>query len=56
MNSVDVKTKQERIVILDISDESLDDDDMDDEPLCQRYSRKRLAVKGEIRGKMSCTL
>ena len=51
MNSVDVKTKQEPIVILDTSDKSLDD-----EPVCQRYSRKRLAVKGEIRGIMSCTL
>ena len=56
MNSVDVKTKQEPIVIFYSSDESLDDDDTDDEPLYQRYSRKRLAVQGEIRGKMSCTL
>ena len=56
MISVDVKTKQEPIVILDSSDERLDDDDTDDEPLCQQYSRKRLAIKGEIRGKMSCTL
>ena len=56
MNSVDVKTKQERIVIFYSSDKSLDDDDTDDEPLYQRYSRKRMAVKGEIRRKMSCTL